>query len=155
MRAVFNYANDHYRDDEGKKLLPDSPFSVLSTKRQWHNVQRKNTRIRNNELARWLAAVKAIREDALIMGNDVRAATCDALDFALFTGLRRSEVFQLTWNRIKLSAGYFWISETKNGDELELPITGTLAKILKRRWSVKGSNDFVFPGRGQRTGLKA
>ncbi|MNQ71529.1 hypothetical protein D3C85_862010 [compost metagenome] len=66
---------------------------------------------------------------------------------ALFTGLRRTEVFELTWDRVSLSGGYFWIDQTKNGDPLELPITDTLLAIFQRRghWNLKLSR-FVFPG---------
>ncbi|CDL82338.1 hypothetical protein XSR1_20161 [Xenorhabdus szentirmaii DSM 16338] len=45
---------------------------------------------------------------------------------AMFTGLRKSEIFNLTWDRVNMGGHYFWIETTKNGDPLELPITDTL-----------------------------
>lgn len=33
LRAVYRYSHDHYRDNEGNRLLPDPPTMVLSTKR--------------------------------------------------------------------------------------------------------------------------
>ncbi|EBW9751444.1 integrase [Salmonella enterica subsp. enterica serovar Kingston] len=147
LRAVYRYAHDHYRDASGARLLPDPPTMVLSTKRQWHGTMRKTTRIRNNELARWLGAVDAVRQHAIDTRHDFAVSVCDALDVALFTGLRRGEIFGLEWARLNLSGRYFWISETKNGEPLELPVTSTLHKIFQRRQEMRSSGDlYVFPG---------
>lgn len=145
LRAVYNFSYDNYRDKDGLKLLPESPTIALSTKRQWHGLVRKNTRIRNHDLGRWLNAVKAVREDAEFYRDDHIAAICDALDMALFTGLRRGEVFGLEWKRVNIDGRYFWIDKTKNGDPLELPLTNTLLSILNRRLKYKSDNDiYVF-----------
>jgi integrase len=147
LRAVYRYAHDHYRDASGARLLPDPPTMVLSTKRQWHGTTRKTSRIRNNELARWLSAVDTVRQHAIETRHDFAVSVCDALDVALFTGLRRGEIFALEWSRVNMSGRFFWISETKNGEPLELPITGTLYKIFKRREEMRTDGDcYVFPG---------
>ncbi len=146
LRAVYNFSYDNYRDKDGVKLLPEPPTIVLSTKRQWHGVIRKSTRIRNHELGRWLRSVAEVRNQAEHNRDDHVAAICDALDMALFTGLRRAEVFGLEWDRVNLGGGYFWIDKTKNGVPLELPITKTLSEIFKRRWNNKIDGvAYVFP----------
>lgn len=146
LRAILNFAHDHYRDETGQKLLPEPPTIVLSTKRQWHGLERKNTRIRNHELGRWLRAVEAVRVESLDWRDDHAVSICDALDMALFTGLRRGEVFGLEWDRVNLDGGYFWIDKTKNGDPLELPVTETLRVIFERRLKLRsGDNPYVFP----------
>ncbi|WP_164095361.1 tyrosine-type recombinase/integrase [Serratia marcescens] len=145
LRAIYNFAYDNYRNTEGIKLLPEPPTVVLSTKRQWHGTTRKNTRIRNNDLGRWLRAVATVRDNSLLNRDDHAVSVCDALDMALFTGLRRSEIFNLEWNKVNLAGGYFWIDKTKNGDPLELPITKTLKIIFERRFHFKNDGDkFVF-----------
>ncbi|EIT1180657.1 site-specific integrase, partial [Salmonella enterica] len=145
LRAVYNFAYDNYRDKSGAKLLPEPPTIALSTKRQWHGLKRKNTRIRNHELGRWLRAVEAVREEAEYNRDDHIAAICDALNMALFTGLRRGEVFGLEWDRVNIEGGYFWIDKTKNGDPLELPLTDTLLTILERRKQYRvDNNKYVF-----------
>lgn len=147
LRAVYRFAHDNYRDASGNRLLPDPPTAVLSTKRQWHGTTRKTTRIRNNELSRWLGAVDAVRQHAIDTRHDFAVSVCDALDVALFTGLRRGEIFGLEWARLNMSGRYFWISETKNGEPLELPVTSTLHKIFQRRQEMRSSGDlYVFPG---------
>ena len=147
LRAVYRFAHDHYRDDEGKILLPDPPTLVLSTKRQWHGTIRKTERIRTHEFSRWLGAVAAVRDTAEFRRDDVAAAVCDAVEMAMFTGLRKSEIFELTWDRVNMGGRYFWIDTTKNGDPLELPITETLLKLFRRRLKMKTGNEIlVFPG---------
>ena len=147
LRAVWRFARDHYRDTDDRIMLPEPPTEVLSSKRLWHNTPRRTDRIRTHELKRWLEAVEHIRQEAIHWRDDTAVAVCDAIDMALFTGLRRTEVFELTWDRVNLSGGYFWIDQTKNGDPLELPITDTLLAIFQRRrhWNLKLSR-FVFPG---------
>ncbi|MFP2516136.1 tyrosine-type recombinase/integrase [Buttiauxella agrestis] len=147
LRAVYRFAHDHYRDDEGKTLLPDPPTLVLSTKRQWHGTVRKTERIRTHEFARWLGAVAIIRDVAEQGRDDVAAAVSDAVEMAMFTGLRKSEIFELTWDRVNMGGRYFWIDTTKNGDPLELPITETLLNLFRRRMKMKtGDEVLVFPG---------
>lgn len=147
LRAVYRFAHDHYRDEEGITLLPDPPTRVLSTKRQWHGTVRKTERIRTHDFARWLNAVAVVRDKAEAGRDDVAAAICDAVDMSMFTGLRKSEIFELTWDRVNIGGRYFWIDTTKNGDPLELPITETLLNLFRRRLKMKNGNDIlVFPG---------
>lgn len=147
LRAVYRFAHDHYRDDEGKTLLPDPPTLVLSTKRQWHGTVRKTERIRTHEFARWLGAVASVRDLAELGRDDVAAAVSDAVEMAMFTGLRKSEIFELTWTRVNMGGRYFWIDTTKNGDPLELPITETLLNLFRRRLKMKAGDELlVFPG---------
>ena len=147
LRAVYRFAHDHYRDDDGKTLLPDPPTLVLSTKRQWHGTVRKTERIRTHDFARWLNAVSQVRILAEQGRDDIAAAVCDAVEMAMFTGLRKSEIFGLAWDRVNLGGRYFWIDTTKNGDPLELPITQTLLNLFRRRLKLKTGNEpLVFPG---------
>ncbi|MGV7507472.1 hypothetical protein PJN21_29715, partial [Mycobacterium kansasii] len=74
LRAVYRFAHDHYRDEEGRTLLPDPPTQVLSTKRQWHGTIRKTERIRTHDFARWLNAVAVVRDKAEEGRDDVAAA---------------------------------------------------------------------------------
>ncbi|EGJ2780298.1 tyrosine-type recombinase/integrase, partial [Escherichia coli] len=139
--------HDHYRDDAGNTLLPDPPTLVLSTKRQWHGTVRKTERIRLHDFPRWFAAVAAVREQGEQERDDIAVTVCDAVEMALFTGLRKSEIFGLTWDRVNMGGRFFWIDTTKNGDPLELPITDTLREMFHRRLKIKNADDvLVFPG---------
>ncbi|HGF6560708.1 TPA: tyrosine-type recombinase/integrase [Providencia alcalifaciens] len=147
LRAVYRFAHDHYRDEDGKILLPDPPTMVLSTKRKWHGTTRKTERIRTNDLSRWFHALISVRDLAEQQRDDIAAAVCDAVEMSIFTGLRKSEILELTWDRVNLGGRYFWINTTKNGDPLELPITGTLLELFRRRAKMRSSDGIlVFPG---------
>lgn len=147
LRAICRFAHDHYRDNEGKTLLPDPPTMVLSTKRKWHGTVRKTERIRTNELGRWFSALSTVRDIAEQGRDDIAAAVCDAVEMAIFTGLRKSEILELSWDRVNLGGRYFWIDTTKNGDPLELPVTETLLKLFRRRAKMKSADGLlVFPG---------
>lgn len=146
LRAVWSFAHEHYRTSDDKPLFNESPTKVLSAKRQWNRVGRKNDRIRTHEIARWFRAVEKVRSEAIQQRDDMVSVVCDALDVAIFTGLRRSEIFGLEWSRVNFEGLYFWIDKSKNGDPLELPITESLLEIFRRRLALKQDNcDYVFP----------
>ncbi|EKN3458676.1 tyrosine-type recombinase/integrase [Yersinia enterocolitica] len=146
LRAVWSFAHEHYRSSEDSPLFNESPTKVLSAKRQWNRVGRKSDRIRTHELARWFGAVEKVRNEAIQQRDDIIAVICDALDVAIFTGLRRSEIFGLEWSRVNFEGLYFWIDTSKNGDPLELPMTDSLLTIFRRRLADKKDGcNYVFP----------
>jgi integrase len=143
LRAIFNFAKYEYRGIDDVFIFNENPVKILSHKRQWNHVPRKQTRIRPTELKQYLTAVNEVRNNPEY--DRFTRSVCDAVEFALFTGLRKKEVLNIEWQRVNLKDGYFWIDETKNGDPLELPITGTLRKILMRCWSERDeSARYVF-----------
>jgi integrase len=146
LRAIFNFAKYEYRGTDGVFIFNDNPVKILSHKRQWNHVPRKQTRIRPSELKQYLTAVNEVRNNPEY--DRFTRSVCDAIEFALFTGLRKQEVLNIEWQRVNLKDSYFWIDETKNGDPLELPITDTLRKILMRCWAERDeSARYVFVGK--------
>ena len=51
---------------------------------------------------------------------------------ALNTGMRRGEIFGLTWDRIDLVHGFILLDLTKNGERREIPINETLRGELEK-----------------------
>jgi integrase len=76
------------------------------------------------------------------------------LKVALFTGLRRGEIFRLRWDDIDFGKGFIHLHDTKGGKDHAIPLNPSAHEVLK---SVehKGS-PYVFPGRdgGLRTDCK-
>jgi integrase len=64
---------------------------------------------------------------------------------ALHTGLRRGEMFALTWQEIDLTLGVIRVLHTKNGERREIPMSHTLRETLQQFPRRLGS-DRVFPG---------
>lgn len=150
IRAIYRHARESLRGDAGEPLLPESPVGVLSAQRKWNTIERKSTRIRQHDLARWYEASEAVRSAAELVEDGHTVACVDALQMMLFTGLRRSEVLGLTWSRVNLDGQFFWIATTKNGHPHELPITGFLMEIFQRRLAAKAIyGDAVFSVTGE------
>jgi integrase len=64
----------------------------------------------------------------LLSNCDVRLRAIVAT--ALNTGMRRSELFGLTWDRVDLRNGVILLDKTKNGERREIPINETLRQTL-------------------------
>jgi integrase len=77
---------------------------------------------------------------------------------ALYTGMRRGELFKLKWADINFERGFISIVDPKGGPDQKIPLNTAARKILENhprpRFKVRGSkkkhieSPFVFPGRG-------
>lgn len=139
LRSLFNFAKNEYLDDEYKSLFPDNPVAILSHRRQWNNLPRKNGHLRKNEIPKFFDAIAEIKSSETYTGISI----CNALKFALLTGLRRNEIFSLKWQDVNHKSRYLIIQNTKNSLPLELPITKYLEEIFKEQFS-RSISDFVF-----------
>ncbi len=143
VRALFNFAKVEYKDPANRTLFPVNPVVVLSEKRAWNNVARRQTRLRPSQLTPFLQAINTLRDEAIAYRQDFTVAVCDYVEFTAYTGLRRTELLDLKWQDVYLKDELFILRDTKNHDDLELPITGPLKAILLRRKEYK-ITDFVF-----------
>lgn len=73
------------------------------------------------------------------------------MKIALFTGMRRNEIFKLTWKDIDFQTGFITIRDPKGGVDQKVPMNETARGIFKS--VVRAKSEYVFPGRGggQRT----
>ncbi len=51
---------------------------------------------------------------------------------ALNTGMRRGEIFNLTWDNVDLQHGFITLTDTKNGEGREIPINETMRATLNK-----------------------
>ncbi|OEF87461.1 tyrosine-type recombinase/integrase [Vibrio breoganii] len=130
IKLVINYAMEEWRGPNDQALILTNPVSVLSSMRLWNHVPAKKTRIFDNEFQVFFDVLDSFR---CIANKSTELAIVDALEFALFTGLRLNEVLYLTKDRVNFEKGTFWISKTKNGEPLELPMTDAIYGVLERR----------------------
>ena len=54
------------------------------------------------------------------------------LEFAIETGMRRSEILNLRWIDIDLNGGFVFLFDTKNGEDRRVPLTKTARDVLSR-----------------------
>ncbi len=136
LRSLLNFAAATYEDEQGKSLLPENAVRILSQKRQWKIVGRRQNFIKPHQLASWWQAVQRLKNETFR----------DYFLLLLFTGLRRQEAAQLTWINIDLQAYTMLIPDTKNALPLTLPLSHYTYGLLKSRQQKVDSN-WVFPSK--------
>jgi integrase len=69
---------------------------------------------------------------------------------ALHTGMRKSEILNLTWPYVDLNNGYITVTKTKSGKDRHIPISPTLKSELSRlKQSLVSEFVFTNPATGQ------
>ena len=66
---------------------------------------------------------------------------------ALNTGMRRGEIFNLTWTQIDLRHGFILLDTSKNGERREIPINTTLEYLFKEMQQRSVKSEYVFAGK--------
>lgn len=75
---------------------------------------------------------------------------------ALLTGMRRSEMFKLTWDDIDWHRKNIYLRDAKSGRDENIPLSSYAAKLLTEIQTGKSDSPYVFPGRngGQLVDIK-
>ncbi|MBW2370269.1 MAG: site-specific integrase [Deltaproteobacteria bacterium] len=91
--------------------------------------------------------------DAIDADSNTQAA--NLMRMALFTGMRRSEMFRLKWSDVDSERGFITLRDTKGGVDEKIPLNDATRDLLNSHPKIKKSR-YVFPGRGgrQRTDIK-
>lgn len=73
--------------------------------------------------------------------------------FALYTGMRRGELFKMTWNDVDFERNMTRLREPKGGKTLTVPVSAEAIAVLR---NLPVTSTFVFPGKngGMRTDFK-
>ena len=88
-----------------------------------------------------------------VLNEDVDIQASHIMKLALFTGMRRSELFRLQWNDIDLQKGFIKIRSPKSGKDEIIPLNNAARTVLQSH--PKTDSEYVFPGRfgGQRDNI--
>ncbi|WP_457572107.1 tyrosine-type recombinase/integrase [Desulfovulcanus sp.] len=89
------------------------------------------------ELTRLLEAIEA----------DPNRTAATMMKLALFTGMRRGEMFKLQWSDVNFHRRFILIRHPKGGKSQEIPLNKEAEKLLSQWPKTKGS-PYVFPGKG-------
>lgn len=65
---------------------------------------------------------------------------------ALYTGMRRSEIFKLKWTDINFDRGLIEIRNPKSGKDKTIPMNDLTRVVLEQ--CTRHKSDYLFPGRG-------
>jgi integrase len=135
LRSLFNFCEGEYQNTDGKSLIEDNPVAKLSKTKAWHRVTRRKTSIENYDLPVWYKAVKSLEN-----------GVCrDYLLLTLFTGLRKNEGLALQTDSVDLKGRTFTVVDPKNREDLVLPLSDYLYKLLKVRIESNGDSKYIFP----------
>jgi integrase len=76
------------------------------------------------------------------------------VNFALLTGLRRGEMFKLTWDDVDFERGLIRLRDPKGGKTENIPVSNEALAVLR---TLEVTSPFVFPGKdgAQRTSFNA
>jgi len=69
------------------------------------------------------------------------------MKLALFTGMRRGEMFKLQWADVNFHRSFILIRHPKGGKSQEIPLNKESEKLLSQ-WSKTKSSPYIFPGKG-------
>jgi integrase len=139
LRAILNFADAKFSDDDGTPLLAQNPVKRLSvTRKGWTSGVRRRSFVKLSELKAWVGAVQE-GLGGLSLGAEAR----DCLMLGLLTGVRPAEALGLRWDGVDFGNGTLTFRDTKNGTDHELPLTTWLAGMLRARKPTSGP-DRVF-----------
>jgi integrase len=82
------------------------------------------------------------------IGEDSNIQAANLMKMALFTGMRRSELFNLKWLDVKFEHGFIYIRDPKGGQDQKIPLNDMARKLLGEH--LRTDSPYVFPGRGGR-----
>ena len=94
--------------------------------------------------------------DALLhaIDEEPNRQVANLMKMALFSGMRRGELFRLKWEDVDFDRGIIHIREPKGGIDQKIPLNQSSREILEAH--ERTGSPFVFPGRGgkQRVDIK-
>ncbi len=127
LRRLMNFAAK-------KHLCPTLSFTIEMPK--VNNIKTED--LTPDQLARLLEAIE----------KDSNLQAANFMKMALFTGMRRGELFRLKWDDIYLERGFIHLRTPKGGQDQKIPLNPAAREVLKNH--PKTESPYVFPGRGGR-----
>ena len=109
--------------------MPNNPVAS-----EWipYGIRRLEKRLKESEY-------EAITKAAQSRKNVLK---CSMVDFAIETGMRRSEILSLRWENLSDKQRILSLSDTKNGSKRDVPLTQKAIKIITK---LPKKKDYGFP----------
>jgi len=82
------------------------------------------------------------------MDADTNVQAANLMRMALYTGMRRGELFRLKWEHIDYERGFIRLVDTKGGGDQKIPLNEAARALLLGH--PRTESEYVFPGRGGR-----
>ncbi len=141
LRALLNYARVAYRSDNRPMFL-ENPVSIISDAKLWNHVRPRSARIPTDKVGIVWNTLQALRKTP--EQTRISRTLADVVSFLILTGARLGEATQLTWDRVNLEEGWWYLPDPKNRNPVKFPLSRLAREILEGR---PGENQYVFPTR--------
>jgi integrase len=98
-----------------------------------------------------MARLLAVLRDGIVVDKDGKKTLLDPdareiMLMAIFTGMRRGEIFRLKWEDVDFQRGFIAIRGPKGGTDQTIPLPDEARELLERRPRRKDC-PYIFPGR--------
>ena len=83
-----------------------------------------------------------------VIEEDTHAQAGPIMLMALYSGMRRGELFRLQWQDVDFDRGFIHIRNPKGGVDQTIPLNDGARRVLES--VIRTESEYVFPGRGGR-----
>jgi integrase len=131
LRRLINFGSK-------KGLCSPPAFKIEMPKVDNETTEDLNT----NQIRRLIASIE----------KDTHPQAGNMMLMALYSGMRRGEMFKLKWEDINFRRGFITLRDPKGKVDQKIPLNDASRNLLK---GIEQTSEFVFPGRGgnQRTDI--
>ncbi len=88
---------------------------------------------------------KQLKRLLQVIEDDDHPQAGPLMKMALFTGMRRGELFKLKWDDVDFDRGFIHIRDPKNARDQKIPLNDPARELLEGH---RKKSEYVFPGRG-------
>ncbi|WP_462269919.1 tyrosine-type recombinase/integrase [Desulfobacter sp.] len=138
-----------------KKYAPQTVKHVLSLLKRIANYGFELGLSKNLQFKVKMPKVDNIKDDSLspeelarlydAIQQDSHPLAGNIMLMALYTGMRRGELFKLKWSDIDFQKGFITIRDPKGGKDQIIPLNDLARSVLEN--IIRTDSDYVFPGR--------
>jgi integrase len=120
---------------------------LRKAEREWEWLERApkiRMRKEDNKRIRWITSDEALR-----LKNELPTHLADAMEFAIQTGLRESNITRLEWSEVDFERCHAFIpaSKSKSGKAIAVPLNSKTMDVIRKQ--IGKHERFVFSYRGQ------
>ncbi len=100
----------------------------------------------NNEVTEDLSP-KQIKKLIEVLDAETDQTAANVMRLALFTGMRKSEIFKLKWVDLDFRRGFITLRDPKGGPDQKIPLNDSAREIFQSIYKQDDKDGFVFLGR--------
>lgn len=141
LKALFNFAMDEIRDANGLPVIVENPVKKLGKNKQLTTRDRKIRKLETDQVKPFIEFFEAMTTDS----RPFYQVGANLVLAILYHGTRLTETASIKWEQVDFKYKRFYLTETKNGRRLWLPMTTESEKVFKRQKSLSTGSDYVFP----------